>query len=162
MSTEKLSTGFELSTASLKKREGEKRHSPLNPYREKGKGKEDKPSACSTGLFARAYASTHAKRRLPCTCTYDEAGAAADEIVGNCFGAAGDHGLWAWYCRHFGRGDKYAKVAYAYFKRRSWRKTGLPESSFFHALKKVKDFFEADKHWTGLTNRRRSRGGRLE
>ena len=69
--------------------------------------------------------------------------------------------------RHFGRrskvrGDKYAKVAYAYFKRRSWRKTGLPESSFFHALKKVKDFFEADKHWTGLTNRRRSRGGRLE
>ena len=69
--------------------------------------------------------------------------------------------------RHFGRrdkalGNKYAKVAYAYFKRRSWRKTGLPESSFFHALKKVKDFFEADKHWTGLTNRRRSRGGRLE
>ena len=69
--------------------------------------------------------------------------------------------------RHFGRrnkarGDKYAKVAYAYFKHRSWHKTGLPESSFFHALKKVKDFFEADKHWAGLTNRRRSRGGRLE
>ena len=167
MSTEKLSTGCELSTASLKKREGEKRHSPLNLYREKGKGKEDKPSACSTGLFARAYASTHVKRRLPCTCTYDKAGAAADEIVGNCFGTAGDLGLWAWYCRHFGRrdkalGNKYAKVAYAYFKRRSWRKTGLSESSFFHALKKVKDFFEADKHWTGLTNRRRSRGGRLE
>ena len=69
--------------------------------------------------------------------------------------------------RHFGRrnrarGNKYARVAYTYFKRRGWRKTGLPESSFFHALKKVKDFFEADKHWTGLTNRRRSRGGRLE
>ena len=69
--------------------------------------------------------------------------------------------------RHFGRrnrarGNKYARVAYAYFKRRGWRKTGLPESSFFHALKKVKDFFEADKHWAGLTNRRRSRGGRLE
>ena len=69
--------------------------------------------------------------------------------------------------RHFGRsdkaqGNKYAKVAYAYFKRRGWHKTGLPESSFFHALKKVKDFFEGDKHWAGLTNRRRSRGGRLE
>ena len=69
--------------------------------------------------------------------------------------------------RHFGRrsktmGDKYAKVAYAYFKRRSWHKTGLPQSSFFHALKKVKDFFEADKHWAGLTNRRRRRGRRLE
>ena len=69
--------------------------------------------------------------------------------------------------RHFGRrdkakGNKYAKVAYAYFKRRGWHKTGLPESSFFHALKKVKNFFEVDKHWAGLTNRRRSRGGRLE
>ena len=69
--------------------------------------------------------------------------------------------------RHFGRrnrarGNKYAKVAYAYFKRRGWRKTGLPQSSFFHALKKVKDFFEADKHWAGLTNRRRSRGRGLE
>ena len=69
--------------------------------------------------------------------------------------------------RHFGRrnrarGNKYAKVAYAYFKRRGWRKTGLSQSSFFHALKKVKDFFEADKHWAGLTNRRRSRRRRLE
>ena len=166
MSREKLSTGCELSTASLKKREGEKRHSPLNPYREKGKGKEQSRVSCETSCSkpARAYAR---KRRPPCTCSYDEAGAAADEIIGNCFGTAGDLGLWAWYCRHFGRrdkalGNKYAKVAYAYFKRRSWRKTGLPESSFFHALKKVKDFFEADKHWTGLTNRRRSRGGRLE
>ena len=51
--------------------------------------------------------------------------------------------------RHFGRGsrmrgNKYARVAYAYFRRRSWYKTGLSKSSFFHALKKVKDFFEAD------------------
>ena len=42
-----------------------------------------------------------ARRCPPCTCTYDEAGAAVDEIVGNCFGAAGDIDLWAWYCRHF-------------------------------------------------------------
>ena len=45
--------------------------------------------------------------------------------------------------RHFGRrnrgrGNKYAKVAYAYFKRRGWRKTGLPRRTFFHALKKVR------------------------
>ena len=48
--------------------------------------------------------------------------------------------------RHFGRrnkarGDKYAKVAYAYFKHRSWHKTGLPRRTFFHALKKVRNFF---------------------
>ena len=109
-----LSTGCELSTASLKKREGEKRHSPLNPYREKGKGKEQSRVSLEThSKPARAYASTHAKRRLPCTCTYDEAGAAADEIVGNCFGAAGDHGLWAWYCRHFDR-ERIVDKAYAY------------------------------------------------
>ena len=64
--------------------------------------------------------------------------------------------------RHFGRngraaGNRYAKVAYAYFQHRSWYKTGLPKSSFFHALKKIKEFFEADKHWAGLTNRYRRR-----
>ena len=40
MSTEKLSTDCKLSTALLKKREGEKRTSPCTPLREKGKGKE--------------------------------------------------------------------------------------------------------------------------
>ena len=65
--------------------------------------------------------------------------------------------------RHFGRknktrGNKYARVAYAYFRHRSWRKTGLPRRTFFHALKKVKDFFEADKHWLELVNRCRRRG----
>ena len=52
--------------------------------------------------------------------------------------------------RHFGRsdkakGNKYAKVAYAYFKRRGWHKTGLPRRTFFHALKKVRKFFHACK-----------------
>ena len=65
--------------------------------------------------------------------------------------------------RHFGRkskarGNKYARVAYAYFQHRSWYETGLSKSSFFHALKKVKDFFEADKHWLELVNRCRRRG----
>ena len=52
--------------------------------------------------------------------------------------------------RHFGRknktrGNKYARVAYAYFQHRCWRKTGLPRRTFFHALKKVKDFFAGCK-----------------
>ena len=64
MSTEKLSTGFELSTASLKKREGKKKPSPLNPYKEKGKGKEGKPGANGTSLFARAGAHTHVRGAL--------------------------------------------------------------------------------------------------
>ena len=111
---EKLSTVDELSAAELKKREGEKRKSPCTPVREKGKGKEQSRVSLEThSKPARAYASTHAKRRLPCTCTYDKAGAAADEIVGNCFGTAGDLGLWAWYCRHFDR-ERIVEKAYAY------------------------------------------------
>ena len=58
MSREKLSTGCELSTASLKKREGEKRHSPLTPIEKRGGEKGNKPSAYSTGLSARARTRT--------------------------------------------------------------------------------------------------------
>ena len=54
MSNEKLSTGCGLSTASLKKREGEKRKSPCTPLREKGKGKEDRRGSLSEPSFARA------------------------------------------------------------------------------------------------------------
>ena len=69
--------------------------------------------------------------------------------------------------RHFGRtdkarGNKYARVAYAYFQHRSWYKTGLSKSSFFHASKKVRKFFEADKHWVGLTNLCRRRNKQLD
>ena len=42
-------------------------------------------------------------------------------------------------------GNKYAKVARAYFNRKPWQKTGLPRRTFYHALKKVKEFFQADK-----------------
>ena len=56
------------------------------------------------GYAARARGGAHAKRRLPCTCSYAEAGEAAAEIVGNCFPhCAKDFTLWAWYCRHFDR-----------------------------------------------------------
>ena len=98
---EELSTDGASSPSELKKREGEKRSFPCTPLREKGKGKEQSRVSCETcSKPARAYAR---KRRLPCTCSYDEAGAAADEIVGNCFGDMGDLALWAWYCRHFNR-----------------------------------------------------------
>ena len=68
--------------------------------------------------------------------------------------------------RHFGRtgkalGDKYAKVAYAYFRRRSWRKTGLPRRTFFHALKKVKNFLYACKQRAESTSARRLGGDLL-
>ena len=73
-----------------------KRKSPLTPYREK-----QYRVSCETSIKpARAYA----RAKLRCTCSYEEAGAAADEIVGSCFGTMRDH-----------------------------------------ALKKVKDFFHADK-----------------
>jgi len=54
---------------------------------------------------ARAREGAHANaRRLPCTCSYAEAGDAAAEIVANCFPhCAKDFALWAWYCRHFDR-----------------------------------------------------------
>ena len=50
MSNEKLSTGCALSTASLKKREGKKKPSPLNPYKEKGKGKEHRRGSLQNRL----------------------------------------------------------------------------------------------------------------
>ena len=64
------------------------------------------------GLFINPHSNTarvregaHArKRRLPCTCSYAEAGEASAEIVANCFPhCAKDFALWAWYCRHFDR-----------------------------------------------------------
>ena len=57
------------------------------------------------GNTARVREGAHArKRRLPCTCSYAEAGEASAEIVCNCFPhCAKDFALWAWYCRHFNR-----------------------------------------------------------
>ena len=106
-----LSTGCELSTASLKKREAEKRTSPLTPLREKGKGKEQDGVSCET---CSKTARAHVRRKLPCACSFSEAGAAAAEIVGNCFPqCAKDYALWAWYCRHFDR-ERIVEKAYEY------------------------------------------------
>ena len=109
---EKLSTGCGLSTAKLKKREGEKRKSPLTPYREKAKGKEQDRVSCETSSSKTARA--HVRLKLPCACSFSEAGAAAAEIVGNCFPqCAKDYALWAWYCRHFDR-SRIVERAYYY------------------------------------------------
>ena len=108
----KLSTGGGSPSGKRKKREAEKRKSPLTPLREKGKGKEQSRVSCKTSCSKPARAHVR-KRRLRCTCSYDEAGAAADEIIGNCFGTAGDLGLWAWYCRHFDR-ERIVEKAYEY------------------------------------------------
>ena len=54
------------------------------------------------------------RRKLPCACSFSEAGAAAAEIVGNCFPrGAKDFALWAWYCRHFDR-RRIVERAYYY------------------------------------------------
>ena len=104
MSTEKLSTGCELSTASLKKREGKKKPSPLNPYKEKGKGKEGKPGANGTSLFARAGAHTHVRGAL---LRRHVNAAVEDALVAFC-GTRGpapsDEALWAKFAWRFGFG----------------------------------------------------------
>ena len=108
----KLSTGDGSPSAKSKKREGEKRTSPLTPLREKGKGKEQDRVSCETSCSKTARA--HVRRKLPCACSFSEAGAAAAEIVGNCFPqCAKDYALWAWYCRHFD-GRRIVERAYYY------------------------------------------------
>ena len=106
MSTEELSTGCELSTASLKKREGEKRNPPLTPYREKSKGKEDKPSACSTGLFARAHADAHVRGALLRRHVNAAVEGALVAFCGTRGPAPSDEALWAEFAWRFG----YAKL----------------------------------------------------
>ena len=85
MSNEKLSTGFELSTASLKKREGEKRNPPLTPYREKGKGKEHRRGSLQNRL-SRARMRTRLGEALD---------ADLDVAVRAFKGTASDRRLWA-------------------------------------------------------------------
>ena len=76
MSREKLSTGCELSTASLKKREGEKRqkregekrHSPLNPIEKRGREKNNpgfltKPAVLSPRARTRGSGASRARAR---------------------------------------------------------------------------------------------------
>ena len=104
MRNEKLSTGCGLSTASLKKREGKKRKSPCTPLREKGKGKEGKPGANGTSLFARAGAHAHVRGAL---LRRHVNAAVEDALVAFC-GTRGpapsDEALWAKFAWRFGFG----------------------------------------------------------
>ena len=107
----KLSTGGVAPSGKRKKREAEKRKSPLTPLREKGKGKEQDGVSCET---CSKTARAHVRRKLPCACSFSEAGTAAAEIVGGCFPqCAKDFALWAWYCRHFDR-RRIVERAYYY------------------------------------------------
>ena len=85
MNRERLSTGFELSTVSLKKREGEKRKSPCTPLREKGKGKEHRRGSL--------------QNRLSCARMRTRLGEALDadlDMAVRVFkGTASDRRLWA-------------------------------------------------------------------
>ena len=81
----KLSTGCELSTASLKKREGEKRKSPCTPLREKGKGKEDRRGSLQNRL-SRARMRTRMGEALD---------ADLDVAVRAFKGTSSDRRLWA-------------------------------------------------------------------
>ena len=56
MNTDELSTGGGSPSAKSKKREGEKRTSPLTPLREKGKGKEQDRVSCETSCSKTARA----------------------------------------------------------------------------------------------------------
>ena len=102
MSTEKLSTGCAMVLTELKKREGEKRHSPFTPYREKGKGKEDKPSASGTGLFARADA--HVRGALLRRHVNEAVEDALRIFNGTRGGRHSDENLWANFAWVFGFG----------------------------------------------------------
>ena len=81
----KLSTGCELSTASLKKREGEKRKSPCTSLREKGKGKEHRRGSLQNRL-SRARMRTRLGEALD---------ADLDVAVRAFKGTASDRRLWA-------------------------------------------------------------------
>ena len=80
-----LSTGCELSTASLKKREVEKRNPPLTPYREKGKGKEHRRGSLQNRLSC-ARMRTRLREALD---------ADLDVAVRAFKGSASDRRLWA-------------------------------------------------------------------
>ena len=69
-----------------------------------------------------------------CEVDFDQLVAAAVERVRRRFSFRGRN-----------QGNKYARVAYAWLKHRKWQAVSIPRRTFFHSLKKVKDFFYAQK-----------------
>ena len=81
-----------------KKAEGKKRRSPCTPYREKGKGKENKPVVFCAGLSARAHARD-AFRRQGVNRAVEQALTA---FCGTRGPAPSDEALWANFAWRFG------------------------------------------------------------
>ena len=154
-----LSTGCELSTASLKKREGEKRNPPLTPYREKGKGKEDKPGASSTGLFARADAHVRgALQRRHVNAAVEDALVA---FCGTRGPAPSDESLWARFAWRFGFGMLHELTEQAKSEmnmpvirglmRRNRMSRKVAQTVFLREMKKLEKIFLANKNG-GMVN----------
>ena len=55
----------------------------------------------------------------------------------------------------------YARVTRAYFEHWPWQKSGLPKRTFFHARKKVENFFKARKHWAKSMSEQSEKGKTL-
>ena len=157
---QELSTGCELSTASLKKREGEKRNPPLTPYREKGKGKEDKPGACSTGLSARAHADAHVRGAL---LRRHVNAAVEDALVAFC-GTRGpapsDEALWAKFAWRFGfvmlhelteQAKSEMNMPGRGLMRRNRMSRKVAQTVFLREMKKLEKIFLANKNG-GMVN----------
>ena len=86
--------------SSPKKAEGKKRKSPCTPYREKGKGKESKPSAFGTCLFAGAGARVRgALLRRHVNAAVEDA---LKAFCGTRGPAPSDEALWAKFAWRFG------------------------------------------------------------
>ena len=82
-----------------KKAEGKKRKPPCTPYREKGKGKEINPGACSTGLSRTGTRGARA-RQLVSSAVED----ALRAFSGTRGGRHSDERLWAGFAWEFGVG----------------------------------------------------------
>ena len=103
MDSHRLSTGGGVPSPESKKREAEKKPSPLKPYKEKEKRKEHKPGANSTCLNARgARTRTRMSREL---LRRHVSRAVEDALVAFC-GTRGpapsDEALWARFAWRFG------------------------------------------------------------
>ena len=76
----------------------------------KGKGKETRPGSCKNP--PRPRACLHVKRPKP-TCSYEFAGAAADEVRKTVWGTRHDRNTWAGFCR-YGNCDDIIERAHLY------------------------------------------------
>ena len=97
----------------MSKRENEGKKEKKQKKERKEKRKQDGGLYLNPVSVPRARTRACERRQDACTCSFEEAGEAAAEIVANCFGSESrDLRIWAWYCRHF---DRRRIVDRAYF-----------------------------------------------